>query len=121
MGSECFRCNDGLQSGAAPVQHLASWHRSRCYLWDHHRRGSGWKCHFNEDVLVGEVHADRAQPVPVQPGSGRPAAAGHLRSGGRQSLPGGRVALWPRGMQDDPVHPAHLGGGVRVHPHCPVR
>lgn len=69
----------------------------------------------------GEVHADGAQLVPVQSGSGGRAAAGHLRPGGREPLPGGRVAVRPRGVQVDPVHPAHLGGSLRVHPHCALR
>lgn len=107
--------------GAAPVPYLAPWHRDRCCLRDHHFRGSGGECHVNEDVSDGEVHAHGAQLVPIQPGSGGRAAAADLRPGGRQPVPGGRVAVWPRWMQTDPVHPAQLGGSLRVHPHCSLR
>lgn len=69
----------------------------------------------------GEVHAYGAKLVLVQPGSGGPAAASDLRPGGRQQIPGGRVALRPGWMQTHPVHPAHLGGSVRFHPYCSLR
>lgn len=72
-------------------------------------------------MSVGEVHADGAQLVPVQSGSGRPAASGDLRPGGCQPVPGGPVALRPRRVQTDPVHSAHLGGSLRVHAHCSLR
>lgn len=111
----------GIHGRSAPVQHLAPRHRHRSHLRGHHRGGSGGERVSDEDVSDGEVHAHRAQPVPVQPGSGRRAAAADLRPGGRQPLPGGRVALWPRRVQTDPVYPAHLGGGLRVHAHRSLR
>lgn len=99
----------------AAIQHLAARHRYRRSLRCHHLRGSGGERVSDEDVSVGQVHAHRAQLVPLQPGSGRRAAPADLRPGGRQPLPGRRVALWPRWLQIDPVHSADLGGGVRVH------
>lgn len=121
FGFECFPSVLGLHGRAGPVRRLAPRHRDRRCLRTHHCRGSGGKCHSDEDLSVGEVHAHRAKPVPVQSGSGGPAAAGDLRAGGRQPLPGGRVAVRPRRMQTDPVHPAHLGGRLRVHPHRSLR
>lgn len=97
---------------------MAARHRYRCRLRDHHRLGSGRECHSDEDVSAGEVDAHCAQPVSVQPGSGGPVAAGDLRPRGRKPLPGGRVVVRARRLQVDPLHPAHLSGGLRVHPDC---
>lgn len=119
--SECLHGALGPHREPAPVQHLAPGDRNRCCVRTHHRRRSGGKRNSNENVSVGEVHADRAQLVPVQSGSGGPAAPGDLRPGGCQPLPGGPVAVRPRRLQTDPVHSAHLGGSLRVHTHGSLR
>ena len=111
----------GLVGEPPRLQHLAARGRHRGGVRGHHRGGSGGERDSDEDVSVGEVHADGAQLVPVQSGSGGRAAAADVRAGGRLPLPGGRVALRPRWMQTDPVHSAHVGGGVGVHAHGSVR
>lgn len=116
------RASQCLCSGlGAAIQHLAARHRHRRRLRCHHLCGSGGERVPDEDVSVGQVHAHRAKLVSHQLGSGGRAAPRDLRPGGRQPLPGGRVALWPRWLQVDPVHSAHLGGGVRVHSDRTVR
>lgn len=87
----------GLRAGAsqrlrgglgAAVQHLAARHRHRRHLRCHHRRGPGGERVPDEDVSGGQVHAHRAQLVPLQPRSGGRAAPADLRPGGRQPLSG---------------------------------
>lgn len=95
---------------------LAPGDRDRRALWAPHRGGCRRERDSDEDLPAGQVHAHRAQLVPVQPGHGRRAAAAHLRAGGRQPLPGGRVAVRAGRMQTDPLHPADVCGSVCVHP-----
>lgn len=121
VSSQWLQRGLGSRPGAAPVHHLDPRRRHRRGLRAHHHRGSGGERDFDEDVSAGEVDAHGAQLVPVQPGSGGPAAAGHVRPGGRQPVPAGRVDVRPARLQADPFHPAQLGGGVRVHPDCALR
>lgn len=95
---------------------LATGDRHRRGLRDPDCGGGRRERDFGEDLPAGEVHAHRAKLVPVQPRRGGRAAAAHLRAGGRQPLPGGRVAVRAGWMQTDPLHPADVCGSVRVHP-----
>lgn len=62
------------------------------------RVGADRQHHPHQDVLLCQVHPQRAEPVHVQPGAGRCLAAGDLRSGGREPLPVRGVAVRESGL-----------------------
>lgn len=90
-------------------------------VYSDHRRGSAGQHHAGEDLHHEQRHEERAQHLHLQPGGGRPAAAGHLRARGRLPLLLRGVGVRRGGVQTHPRHPAHLGRGVGVHAHCAQR
>ena len=54
--------------------------------------------HPHQDVLLCQIHPQRAKPVHVQPGAGRCFTAGDLRPGGREPLPVRGVAVRESGL-----------------------
>lgn len=62
------------------------------------RVGADRQHHPHQDVLLCQIHPQRAEPVHVQPGAGRCFTAGDLRPGGREPLPVRGVAVRESGL-----------------------
>lgn len=83
----------------------------------HHRRGIAGQHHAGEDLHHQQRHAQRAQHLHLQPGGGRPAAAGHLRARGRLPILLRGVGVRGGSVQAHPRHPADICRRVGVHAH----